>query len=213
MDFSKLASASGPLPRSQLSVNELIKITQTNFFKVSIKERASTLGKFKYLGWKPVLHRNKKKQLVVYFSLYFYHQGSNYAMSKNSKGKTIRKRQKRQTYLLIAKFPHSVKIKNMKRLYNENIQLFSSDPSFKFTFCYALNNLDAVITDEPLMIKWLGSALTDPPNNRNDNWDTHLTKHFWRLFQFISNVRPKVYLDEKYLIPNDVKIVNPKIGS
>ena len=211
MDYSNVG-LSGPIPKSELSVNELIKITQSNFFKVSIKERASTLGKFKYLGFKPVLHRNKKKQLVVYISLYFYHQGSNYALSKNAKGKTVKKKQKRQTYLLIAKFPHNMKVKNMKRLYDVPLQLFSSDPSFKFFFAFALNNLDAVITDEPLMRKWLGKALTTPPDIRNDSWETHLTKHFYKMFQFISNVRPKAYLGDKFKIAQDIKIINPKIG-
>ena len=211
MDYSNVG-LSGPIPKSELSVNELIKITQSNFFKVSISERASTLGKFKYLGFKPVLHRNKKKQLVVYISLYFYHQGSNYALTKNTKGKTVKKKQKRQTYLLIAKFPHNMKVKNMKRLYDVPLQLFSSDPSFKFFFAFALNNLDAVITDEPLMRKWLGKALTTPPDIRNDSWDTHFTKHFYKMFQFIGNVRPKAYLDDKFKIAQDIKIINPKIG-
>ncbi len=212
MDVSKLG-LSGPIPKSELSVNELIEISQKQFFKVGIKERSSTLGGFKYIGYQPVLHRNKKKQLVVYISLHFYHRGSNYDLSKNSKGKTTRKKKKRETYLLIAKFPYKKNLKNMKRLYNAPIQIFSSDPSFKFYFAYALNNLDAVVTDDPKMNKWLGEALTTPPYKNNDNWETHLTKHFYKFFKFIGNVRPKAYLDKKYEIAHDVKIINPKIGN
>ena len=211
MDYSKLAP-SGPLPKSDLSINELIQISKQSFFKVGIQERASTLGNFKYIGYKPILHRNKKKQLVVYISLYFYHKGSNYDLSKNSKGKTVKKKKKRETYLLVVKFPYNMKIKNMKRLYDVPIQIFSSDPSFKFFFAYALHNLGAVVTDDATLVNWLGIALTKAPNIRNDNWETQLTKHFYKFFKFISNVRPKAYLDKKYEIASDVKIVNPKIG-
>ena len=212
MDVTKLFKTA-PLPKSKLSVNELIEISQKQFFKVGIKERASTLGGFKYVGFQYTFHRDKKKQLVVYVNLYFYHQGSNVDLTKNAKGKTIKsKRKPRETYLLVAKFPYSMKQKNMKRLYDVPLQIFSSDPSFKFYFAYALNKMDAVVTDEKMIVKWLGKSLTDAPKITNPDLMTQLTKHFYKFFKFIANVRPKAYMDKKYLIPSSVKIVNQKIG-
>ena len=200
------------LPKSKLSVNELVEMSQRSLFKVSIKERSATLGKIKYIGYKPVFHRNSKKQLVMYISLYFYMKGSNVDLSKNKKGKTVKSKKKvRQQYLLVAKFPYNSKIKNMKRLYSNSLQLMSSDPSFKYFFAFALNKMNAVITDDATLVSWLGRSLKDAPSTNNPDLKLNLTKHFYQFFKFISNVRPKVYLDKKYLLTNDIKIVNPKV--
>ena len=200
------------LPKSKLSVNELVEMSQRSLFKVSIKERSANLGKIKYIGFKPVFHRNEHKELVMYVSLYFRMKGANFNMSKNKKGKTVKgKKKPRESYLLVAKFPYDSKIKNMKRLYSKHLQLMSSDPSFKYFFAYALNKMDAVITDDATLVNWLGISLTKAPNVNNPNLKLNLTKHFYAFFKFISNVRPKAYLDEKYMISNDVKIINPKV--
>ena len=211
MDFSKLFPTSPP-PKSKLSVNELIELSQQSFFKAGIKDRSSNLGSIKYLGFKYTFHRNRKKQLIVYVNLYFYMKGANATLTKNKKGKTVKKKKPRETYLLVAKFPYNTKIKNMKRLYDVPLQLFSSDPSFKFYFAYALNKMDAVVTDDPKLVSWLGESLTSAPRTNNPEMLTQLTKHFYKFFKFISNVRPKSYLDKRYLLSNDASIKNERIG-
>ena len=213
MDVSKLFPTT-PLPKSKLNVNELIDLSQSSFFQVGIKDRASNLGTIKYVGFKYTFHRNRKKQLVVYINLYFYMKGASFDFKKNKKGKTVKgKRKPRETYLLVAKFPYNMKIKNMKRLYDVPLQLFSSDPSFKFYFAYALHKMNAVVTDDANLVNWLGKSLTDAPRITNPDMVTQLTKHFYKFFKFISNVRPKAYMEKKYLLNNDTKIVNEKIGS
>lgn len=190
MDMSKAMTG---LPKSRLSVNELIKLSEQSFFKVSIAERSSKVGTLKYQGFKYTFHRDTDKKLVVYVNLYFYMQGA--------KGKSGR-----ENYLLVAKFPYNTKIKNMKRLYDVPLQIFSSDPSFKYYFAYALNRMGAVVTDDPVLVNHLGKSLTTAPKKNNPDMMVQLTKHFYRFFQFIGNVRPKDYMDKKYHIPSNTKV-------
>lgn len=206
MDMSKVFKG---LPQSKLTVNELIDMTQSDFFTTSIRDRASNLGALKYLGFKYTFHRDNDGKLVVFVNLYFYMKGADADFSKNKKGKVVKsKRKSRETYMLVAKFPYSNKVKNMKRLYDVPLQLFSSDPSFKFFFAYALNKLDAVVTDDGKLVDWLGESLTKKPMHNNPEMTTQLTKHFYKFFQFIANKRPKEYMDDKYILRNDAKIVN-----
>lgn len=197
------------LPASKLSVNELIDMTESDFFSVGIHDRASNLGALKYIGFKYTFHRDTDGKLVVFVNLYFYMKGSDASFYKDKKGKTKKtKRKGRETYMLVAKFPYSDKVKNMKRLYDVPLQIFSSDPSFKYFFAYALNKMNAVVTDDGKLIDWLGESLTKKPNHNNPGMTTQLTKHFYKFFQFIANKRPREYMDDKYIIKADAKIVN-----
>lgn len=206
MDMSKVFKG---LPQSKLTVNELIDMTQSDFFSTSIADRSSNLGALKYLGFKYTFHRDNDGKLVVFVNLYFYMKGADADFSKNKKGKLVKsKRKTRETYMLVAKFPYSNKVKNMKRLYDVPLQLFSSDPSFKFFFAYALNKLDAVVTDDGKLVDWLGESLTKKPSHNNPEMTTQLTKHFYKFFQFIANKRPKDYMDDRHIIRSDAKIVN-----
>ncbi len=208
MDISKIFKG---LPDSKLSVDELIKLSQQNFFKVGIQERSSNLGGIKYLGFKYVFHRDIDDKLVIYVSLYFYMKGSTSTMYKDTKGVTRSgKKHPRETYLLVAKFPYTTEIKNMKRLYDTPLQIFSSDPSFKYFFAYSLNKMGAVVTDDGKLVDWLGESLTKEPRQNNVDLKVQLTKHFYRFFQFIGNNRPKDYLDPKMQIRGDVRIMNAK---
>ncbi len=211
MDISKLFPST-PLPKSKLSLDELIEMSQRSLFKVSIKERSSNLGKIKYLGFKYIFHRNEHKELIMFVNLYFSMKGANFNMHKNKKGKTVKSKKKpREQYILVVKFPYNMKVKNMKRLYSESIQLFSSDPSFKYFFAFALNKMNAVILDDSTLVNWLGVSLTKAPNVNNPNLKLNLTKHFFHMFKFLANVRVKAYMDKKYLLTNDVKITNEKV--
>lgn len=190
------------LPESHLSVNEMIELTSQPFFQKSIGERTKDLGTLRYVGFKYTFHRDTDDKMVVYVNLYFYMKGSNFGGIK--KGKKVKKT--RENYLLVAKFPYTLKVKNMKRLYDLPIQIFSSDPSFKYYFAYALNNLNAVVTDDHVLVKHLGVSLTKKPSRTNPDLQIQLTKHFYRFFQFIANKKPKDYLDKKYMIPSNAKI-------
>ena len=197
------------LPNSKLTVNELMKMSQKNFFNVGIEERASNLGSLKYIGFKYTFHRDTDDKLVVFVNLYFYMKGANADLYKNKKGKTKKtKRKPRETYMLVAKFPYSDKVKNMKRLYDVPLQLFSSDPSFKYFFAYSLHKMNAVVTDDGKLINWLGESLTKAPKHNNPQMMTQLTKHIYKFFQFIGNKRPKEYMDDKFIIRSDAKIIN-----
>jgi len=198
------------LPTSRLDVDELIKISEQPFFKHSIHERASEVGNFKYIGFKYVYHRAISGQLVVYVNLYFYVKGAR--PPKPKKGSKKRS-SARETYLLVAKFPYTTKVKNMKRLYDSPMQIFSSDPSFKYYFAYVLNSLNAVVKDDKELVKWLGESLTIKPKKNNPEFKAQLTKHFYKFFKFIANKRPKEYLDKKYLLPESAKVtvLNPKV--
>jgi len=208
VDLSKVFDG---LPKSKLTVNELIELTEQPFFQVDVKTRSSNLGALKYLGFKYTFHRDTDGKMVVFVNLYFYMKGANFDFVKDKKGKVKRgKKKNRETYLLVAKFPYSLKVKNMKRLYDVPIQIFSSDPSFKYYFAYALNKMDAVVTDNPKLINWLGESLTKAPKHNNPHLKTQLTKHFYKFFRFIANNRPKQYLDERYRIKGDAKIVNKR---
>lgn len=206
MDLSKTFKG---LPKSKLSVNELVEMSQRSFFKVDTKTRANNLGALKYIGFKYTFHRDTDGKLVVFVNMYFYMKGANFDYIKDKKGKTkATKRKKRETYMLVAKFPYSHKVKNMKRLYDVPLQIFSSDPSFKYYFAYALNKLDAVVTDDGKLVSWLGESLTKAPNHNNPNLTVQLTKHFWKFFNFIANNRPNQYMDKKYMLRADAKIIN-----
>jgi len=199
MDLSKALKG---LPKSHLSVNEMISLTEQPFFQKSIGERTKDLGGIRYVGFKYTFHRDTDSKLVTYVNLYFYMKGSNSDGIKN--GKKVKK--KRENYMLVAKFPYTLKIKNMKRLYDLPIQIFSSDPSFKYFFAYALNRLNAVVTDDSVLVKHLGKSLTTKPKKTNPDLQVQLTKHFYNFFKFIANRRPKEYLDRKYMIPSTTKV-------
>jgi len=203
MDLSKALTG---LPTSHLSVNEMIDLTSTPFFTKSIGERTKDLGDVKYVGFKYVFHRDTDKKLVTYVNLYFYMKGSNTA--SNKQGKKVKK--SRENYLLVAKFPYTLHIKNMKRLYDLPMQIFSSDPSFKYYFAYALNKLNAVVTDDKALVSHLGVSLTSKPSKTNPDMQIQLTKHFFKFFKFIANKKPKDYLAKKYMIPMNtrVKVLN-----
>ena len=79
------------------------------------------------------------------------------------------------------------------------VELFSSDPSFLFYFAYALNKQNAVIQDHIKYTKWLGNSLTKRPLRNNPNLRTELTKHFYKVLQFLRTQPPSKYLDEKFL--------------
>ena len=208
MDMSKIFKG---LPQSKLTVDELMKLSQKQFFKVGVKERASNLGSLRYIGFKYTFHRDTDDKLVVFVNLYFYMKGANADLYKNKKGQIERsKRKTRETYMLVAKFPYSHKVKNMKRLYDVPLQIFSSDPSFKYFFAYALHKMNAVVTDDGKLIDWLGESLTKAPKHKNPELMTQLTKHFFKFFQFIGNKRPKEYMDDKFIIRSDAKIINRK---
>ena len=185
------------IPNSRLTVNELYNLSNTSMFKTSIEDRAFKVGKVIYKGFKYIYHRNPKGKLVLYVNLYFYVNGAPH--------KSIRER-----YLLVAKFPYIKDIKNIKRLYNYPVQIFSSDPSFKYYLTYALNQFNAVITDDIQYVNHLGKSLTTKPNINNPKRMAELTKHFFKFFNFIGNVPPKRYLDKKYEIdPKDnIRIIN-----
>jgi len=173
-----------------ITVNKLIKMSGDEFFKIGTSERAKRVGKFTYLGFKYVLHRNDKKKLVVYIKLYFIAQGA-----KNNG--------KRERYTLVAMLPFKRKIKNMKRLYDLPVKLFSSDPSFKWYFAYALNKYNLVINDEKVILRHLGESLTTAPKKRNPDLVKQLTKHFYKFFVFISNKKPREYLNDKFELSPD----------
>jgi hypothetical protein len=104
-----------------------------------------------------------------------------------------------------------MKVKNMKRLYDVPLQIFSSDPSFKYFFAYVLHQKGAVVTDDPVLVDWLGIALTKPLKKTNPEWKVQLTKHFYKFFKFIANERPKKYMDKRFLLNSDVRIINKNI--
>lgn len=199
MDMSKALTG---LPKSRLSVNELLDLTEEPFFKKSIGDRIKDLGTLRYVGFKYTFHRDTDNKLVAYVNLYFYMKGSTFGGSK--KGTTIKKA--RENYLLVAKFPYTLKVKNMKRLYDLPMQIFSSDPSFKFYFAYALNRLNAVVTDDKTLVDHLGISMTTKPTQTNPDLQIQLTKHFYKFFNFIANQKPKDYLDKKYMIPSTTKV-------
>jgi len=184
-----------------------MKLSQQPFFARSIQERAGDVGNFSYKGFKYTYHRTITGKLVVYVNLYFYVRGAKPPKTKKGMSKS------RETYLLVAKFPYTLEVKNMKRLYGLPMQIFSSDPSFKYFFAYALNQMNAIVTDDNELVKWLGKSLTTKPKTNNPQFKVQLTKHFYKFFQFIANKKPKEYLDSRYMMPTDtkVKVLNSKI--
>ncbi len=199
------------LPTSRLDVDELMKLSKQPFFATSIQERASEVGNFKYIGFKYTYHRTVTRKLVVYANLYFYVQGAR--PPKPKKGSKSKRSSKRETYLIVSKFPYTTEVKNMKRLYGLPMQLFSSDPSFKYFFAYALNEMNAVVTDDKVLLNWLGKSITTKPKTNNPQFKVQLTKHFYKFFKFIENNRPRDYMAQKYMLaPTDnVKVLNEKV--
>jgi len=169
-----------------------------SMFQNETKIRARGVGGFKYIGYRFVYHttssqRFKKRwknlegtPLEVHIKLYFYVTGAKY------KGK------KRERYLICAQFPYSRDFKTLKNLYDLPVKLFSSDPSFKYYFSYALNKHNAVITDENVILRHLGKSLTNIPKKRNPNLNTELTKHFYKFFIFAKTKRPNDILKKQY---------------
>jgi hypothetical protein len=184
----------------EITVNKLLEYSKNSFFKINTDIRAKRVGTFKYIGFKSVFHRNKDKKLVLYVDLIFLVKGENH------KGK-------RETYTIIAKFPYVKGIKNLKRLYDLPVKLFSSDPSFKYYFAYVFKQNNLLINNEKDLVLWLGDALLKPPTKRNPNQHKELTKHFYKFFIFISNKKPKDILDKRFELKTDFKIpiLNKKI--
>jgi len=187
--------------KSNLSVNEFFRLSEQPFFSRSITERAKEVNKPKYKGFKYSVHYDSiTNKLILFVNLYFFIKGA-----KN------KKTGKRETYLLTVKFPYYKNIKTFKKLYDVPIQLFASDPSFKYYFAFVLNKHNAVVLDEKEFIKHLGLALTVPPRKRNPNWKVQLTKHLYKLFLFLKNIHPKKYLDKKWEISPSKRItINDK---
>jgi len=178
---------------SNYSIKDLIKFSKNTIFSRPIQQRVKQVGNFKYLGFKYSIHKNKQNKLQVYIKLYFIVQGAKY---KN----------KRQKYILVVMLPYIRKIKNLKRLYDLPVKLFSSDPSFKYYFAYVLYKSNLLIDDEKQILRYLGRALTQEPIKRNPAFHKELTKHFFKLFQFIANKSPRQYLDDRHELPPDFKI-------
>jgi len=190
-------------PKSDLSVEEFFRLSEKPFFSRSITERAKEINKPKYQGFKYSVHYDSiSNKLILFVNLYFFIKGA-----KNKKTGN------RETYLLTVKFPYYKDIKTFKKLYNVPIQIFASDPSFKYYFAFVLNQHNAVVLDEKEFIKHLGIALTVPPKVRNPNWKVQLTKHLYKLFQFLKNVHPKKYLDKKWEIKTSKTITINKKGN
>lgn len=181
-----------------MSVNMLQRLSERSMFKTATKVRAKDVGGFKYIGYRFVYHESssqkfKKKwknldgsPLSLHIKMYFYVNGAKH------KGK------KREKYLVCAQFPYRREFKTLQNLYNMPVKLFSSDPSFKYYFAYALNKRDAAIVDENVVLKHLGESLTSSPKKRNPNLTAELTKHFFKFFIFIKNKRPMDIMHKKY---------------
>jgi len=189
-------------PKSTLSLKKLIDMSQLPFFKKSIKERAKPVGKPKYYGYKFTYHYDPvSNKIILFVNLYFIIKGAKH-------------KDKRNTYLVVIKFPYYKKIKNFRRLYDIPVQVFASDPSFKFYFAYVLHNLyGAVVLDEPEFVKHLGIALTRAPKVRNPDLIAQLTKHLYKIVTFLATQSPKKYLTPAYQIPSSKRITIDKDGN
>jgi len=181
---------------SQISTNELINHSQSSMFKKSVSERVKQIGDFRYLGFEYVYHQGKDSRVYLFVTLYF--QATSAPHKEKGKKKT-----KREKYLLAVKFPYLEGITKLDKLYDTPVELFSSDPSFLFYFAYVLNKKNAVIKDHTKYTKWLGESLEKKPYKNNPKLRTELTKHFYKVIQFIKTQSPKRYLDEKYLTSID----------
>jgi len=189
-------------PKSDLTVNEFIQLTKKPFFSRGIEERYKRVSDPKYKGFKYSIHYDSSaNKLILFVNLYFFVKGE-----KGTDGK-------RKTYLLSVKFPYYKDIKTFKKLYNIPIQVFSSDPSFKYYFAYVLNKHNAVILDEETFSKWIKKAIAIPPKKNNPNWKVQLTKHLYKLFKFLQNVHPRTYLAKKWEINIKTRIGIDKDGS
>jgi len=177
---------------SQLNSYTLIAHSQDTMFKKGISERVKMIGGFSYKGFEYVYHQGKNDKIYLFVTLYFEIVSAPYKL----KGK---KKTKREKYTLAVKFPYIQGMKKLEKLMDVPVELFSSDPSFLFFFAYALNKKNAVIKDHPKYTDWLGSALTKKPNKNNPNLRTELTKHFYKVLQFLRTQSPSKYLDERYL--------------
>jgi hypothetical protein len=89
--------------------------------------------------------------------------------------------------------------KNIKKFYNLPIQIFASDPSFKYYFAYTLNKEQAVIKRRSFL-RHLGKALKIAPKKNNPKEITQLTKHLYKTVMFLANKRLDQYIQPKYKI-------------
>lgn len=190
---------------SKIDLDTLIKNTQKTMFKRNIYERVSKIGQFDYLGFEYTYNKNKKGNLTLFITLYFS------AVSAPFKRKGKRKYE-RKRYLLGVKFPYIDGMKNFKKLQNVPIKLFSSDESFNYFFAYALNLKNAVILDDPKFKNHLKKSINTKPIKRNPNLILELTKHIYKVVDFLLKNSPLYYLDEDTFllrtipdIPNKLK--------
>jgi len=191
---------------SKLSVRILQERSNQTIFKTRTNERASAVGSFKYIGYRYVYHEEnsqpfKKKwknldgtPLSLHIKMYFYVYGAKH------KGK------KRQRYLICAQFPFKKGFETLETLYDTPVKLFSSDPSFKYFFSYALNKENALIVDEYVILKHLGNSIKNAPKKRNPNLHTELTKHFFKFFEFVRFKRPQTFLQRRYFLKKQFKM-------
>ena len=193
-------------PKSTLSLSKLINLTEKPFFSKSIKERVKNIGKPKYYGYRFTYHYDPvSNKIVLFVNLYFIIKGAKH----KEKNKV-----KRNTYLVVIKVPYYKKIKNFRRLYNVPVQIFASDPSFKYYFAWVLHNLyGAVVLDEPEFVKHLGIALSKPPKVRNPDFIAQLTKHLFKIVTFLATQSPKKYLTPAYQIPTSKRITIDNEGN
>jgi hypothetical protein len=189
--------------KSDLSVNDFFRLSEQPFFSRSIKERSKYVDKPKYKGFKYSVHYDSSSnKLILFVNLYFFIKGA-----KN------KKTGKKELYLLTVKFPYIKDLKTFKNIYNSSIQIFSSDPSFKYFFAFVLNKHNAVVLDEKEFKNFLDISLTNPPKVKNPNWKIQLTKHLYKLFLFLKNVHPAKYLDKKWEINASKTVTINKNGN
>ena len=203
----KLKDRSKYRPSTKIDLNHLISSTNSTMFKRTVKERVSAIGDFKYLGYNEITVDNR-----LYVMLNFEATSAPHSTPSKSKAtkKTKSKKYKRYKYNLSIKFPFVHNMNKMKKMLNLPIELFSSDPSFKYYFAYVLNSKDAVIRNH-IYDNWLGEALTSKPKIRNKNEKMELTKHFYKVVKFIKSQEVRKYLSKRYIlrdvpIPKGIKL-------
>jgi len=192
---------------SNIELDDLIKNTQNkSIFKKDIWERVKKIGHFEYLGFEYTYNRNKKGNLTLFITMYFYVTSAPH--KKKAGNKRDRYKIFRKKYLVAIKFPYIDGMKNYNRLLNVPIKIFSSDESFNYFLAYALNTHNAVILDDPVFINHIHYAITHKPRIRNPELKTELTKHLYKVIEFLLKYRPIDYLDDKYLLDKIPKIPN-----
>ena len=192
---------------SKIELKHLIAGAQKTMFKRDIFERVKRLGHFEYLGFEYTYNRNKKSNLTLFITMYFYVTSAPHKKAiKNGKTKTYK--ESRKKYLVGVKFPYINGMKDYDKLQNVPIKIFSSDESFNYFFAYALNTSNAVILDDPKFINHLKTALSKRPSKRNPNLKLELTKHLYKVIEYLLKNKPIDYLDEKYLLKKIPEIPN-----